>query len=71
MRELTIEKLKSAQRKASKEAIQLTRALEMPYYVVKKDYLFLVNADGTEKRIRKAIFGTRKISSKIIEIKKT
>lgn len=69
MRELTADILKKAQRKANKESIKITRALGLPYYVVRKGYLYLIQPDGSEKRIRKAVFGTRKVTVKRIKIK--
>jgi hypothetical protein len=69
MGEITAEVLKKAQRKASKESIKITRALELPYYVVRKGYLYLIQPDGNEKRIRKAVFGVRKVALKKINIK--
>ncbi|WP_236976846.1 hypothetical protein [Membranihabitans maritimus] len=69
MEELTAKVLKKAQRKAGKESIKITKALELPYYVVKKDYLYLIQPDGVEKRIKKAAFGIRKVDVKKIKIK--
>ena len=69
MGELTAKVLKKAQRKASKESIKITKALELPYYVVKKGYLYLVQPDGREERIKKAVFGMRKVGVKKIKIK--
>ncbi len=68
MGELTAEILKKAQRKASKESIKITRAMELPYYVVRKGYLYLIQPDGSEKRIRKAVFGIRKVAVKRYKI---
>jgi hypothetical protein len=68
MGELTAKVLKKAQRKASKESIKISKALELPYYVVKKGYLYLVHPDGSEERKKKAVFGTRKIGVKKIKI---
>ena len=69
MKTLKTEDLIKAQRRASKESIRVTKALKMPYYTVKNGFLYLVNPDGSEKKIRKAVFGTQKINQKKIKIK--
>lgn len=69
MGEITAEVLKKAQRKAGKESVKITKALQLPYYVVKKGYLYLVQSDGVERRIKKAAFGVRKTDVKKIKIK--
>lgn len=68
MKELSLEGLKKAQIRASKESIRITQAMGMPYYTVKKGYLYMIQPDGTEQKIRKAVFGTRKINQKKMKI---
>lgn len=68
MKELSTKDLKKAQRKVSEESIRLTKALGLPYYTVKKGFLYLIDPDGKEKKIRKAVFGTRKINQKQFKI---
>lgn len=69
MKDINIEDLKVAQRRASKDSIRVTKALGLPYYTVRKGYLYLIEPNGKEKKIRKAIFGTRKINTRRIALK--
>lgn len=57
-REITYKDLSSAQQKASKKAIQLNKALGLSYKIVRNGNLIEVYPDGTEKLLRKAVFGT-------------
>lgn len=69
MAEITVAALKKAQRKVSKKSIQINKALGLPYYIVRKGYLYKIEPGGTEKCIRKAVFGLRKIKTKKITLK--
>lgn len=57
-KEITHKDLSSAQQRASKKAIQLNRALGLKYKIVRNGNLIEVYPDGTEKILRKAVFGT-------------
>lgn len=69
MKDITLEDLKKAQARASKDSLRVTQALGLSHYTVKRGYLYLVKPDGTEEKIKKAVFGTRKIDQKKIIIK--
>ena len=56
-KEITHKDLSSAQQKASKKAIQLDKALGLTYKIVRNGNLIEVYPDGTEKLLRKAVFG--------------
>jgi hypothetical protein len=61
MAKLTASVLASMMKKSNKEQRQKDQALGFSYYEVNDDYLYLVKPDGTKKRVRKAVFGLRKL----------
>jgi hypothetical protein len=63
MQEISIYDLKKAQKNAGEKAIKIDRALGLAYHIVRK------GPDGTEKEIKKAKFGYRKIIQKEIDLK--
>lgn len=69
MAELTVSALKKAQHKANKKSININKALGLPYYIVRKGYLYLIRPDGSQERIKKAVFGLQKAEAKKIVIK--
>ena len=69
MQEISINDLKKAQKNAGEKAILIDRALGLPYHIVRKGIIYLVGPDGTEKEIKKAKFGYRKITEKEIDLK--
>lgn len=68
MKEISLKDLKKAQKQAGKDSIRITKAMGLPHYIVKRGYLYLVKPDGTEEKMKKVAFGTRKIEQKRIKI---
>ena len=68
MKELKTKDLIKAQKKANEESIRVTKALGQPYITVKNGFLYRIDADGSQTKLRKATFGTKKIDKKIIKI---
>ncbi|MBK5214501.1 MAG: hypothetical protein JJE55_12665 [Flavobacteriaceae bacterium] len=69
MAEITASVIEKAQRKAAKESIRINKALGLPYHVVRRGYLYLIEADGTSKKIKKVVFGLRRIDLNHIKLK--
>lgn len=67
--EITVKDLKKIQSKASARAIQLNKALGLPYIIVRNGMLIAVDPEGREKLLRKAVFGTRTVKQKRIKLK--
>lgn len=63
-REITYKDLSKAQKRASKKAIELNRALGLSYKMVKGAYLVEVFPDGSEEVIGKPVFGLVEIDKK-------
>ena len=68
MKEISLKDLKKAQHQASKDSIRITKAMGLSHHIVKNVYLYLVKPDGTEEKVKKVAFGTRKIKQKRIKI---
>ena len=68
MKEISLKDLEKAQQQASKDSIRITKAMGLSHHVVKRGYLYLVKPDGSEEKIKKVAFGTRKIEQKRIKI---
>jgi hypothetical protein len=64
MREIGLEDLKEAHRKASEEAIKQNRALGLTYIEVRDSKLVSISSDGHPTVIGKPRFGTRKVGLK-------
>lgn len=69
MAEITASVLENAQRKAAKESIRINKALGLPYHIVRRGYLYLVEPDGTSKKIKRVAFGLKKIDLSNIKLK--
>lgn len=68
MPKITVKVLQKAMRQASQKALQIDRALGLPIYEVQDGYLVRVDASGNKTRIRKAVFGLRKIDQHKIKV---
>ena len=64
IKEISLEDLKNAHRKASEEALKQNKALGLAYIEVQHSELVSVSSDGQETVIGKPRFGTRKIDLK-------
>ena len=69
MVEITIQDLRNAQRKGSKEAITINKDLGLSYLTVGSEKLIKMNADGFEEKLGKPEFGTKKIQKGRYKIK--
>lgn len=69
MAEITASVLEKAQRKVARESIRINKALGLSYHVVRRGYLYLVEPDGTSKKIKRVAFGLRKMDLSDIEIR--
>lgn len=64
MREIGLEDLKKASKKASEESIKHNKALGLPYMEVRDSKLVSISPDGHPTVIGKPRFGTRKVGLK-------
>ena len=68
MPKITAKTLKKALRQANQKALQIDRAMGLPIFNVQDGYLVRVDASGNKTRIRKAVFGLRKIDQHKIKV---
>ena len=69
MVEITIQDLRNAQRKGSKEAITINKALGLSYLTVRREQLIKINADGSEEKLGKKKKKKKKIQKGRYKIK--
>lgn len=63
-KEISYKELVKAQRTAVNKAKRINNALNLPSIVVRNGNLISVNADGTQKIMRKASFGTIRLNKR-------
>lgn len=70
MTKLTAKALNNAMRKAGEESMRLDKALGLPHLEVCDGYLVRIDPNGKQTRLRKAVFGIRKIDRQVIKLHK-
>ena len=71
MPKLTTKALNNAMCKAGEESLRLDKALGLPHLEVHDGYVVRIEPNGKQTRLKKAVFGIRKIDRQVIKLHKS
>lgn len=69
MKELSVKELGKIQKRASKKAVRINKALGLTYLLVRNDKLIEIDSNGQEKIIGSPEFKTVKVKNRKISLK--